>query len=137
MSVLSPFLFDATVTPEDGREDKISLELGIWIIGATPDGLDDIREFLCVAPVNVRDDEETLPLYGWLFTRPNGIQGRFKPLHVRNSRITWGPQSDITEKPLFGGKCHWGTVPDHSYSARLRLSLKRSVNTAGIKRLIT
>lgn len=107
MSCLTPFSFDAEVTRNDCREDKIELVLGTFSLSASRDEIEAIREHICVAPKNVREGghADTLRLYGWLFNRPNEPQGRWNPLQIRNRSLPHVRPRERVCRPLFGG--HW------------------------------
>ena len=126
MSYLPTFSFDYEVSANEGREDKIELELRDFFLRANPDELDDIRNCLAVTPFNMRD--EISEAHGWIFSRPNEAEGHRKPLQVRNSELRNPPSPERAGRPLFGG--HWhlyyspaATDTRRNYCTFLRLSL--------------
>jgi hypothetical protein len=103
---LQTFSFDLQVSPEDGREDKIELELGDWFVAGTPARLDDLRDYLAVAPALSRaGDSIAVHEYGWMFNRPREVRGRRKPLVIRShDPAPWVQDGELSEPLLFGGE---------------------------------
>ena len=101
---LSPLSFEHEVTAEEGREDKIELCLGNWIIRANATEFRDLQESLAVPMEYLRDSAEAGSLSGYLFNRPNVINGRVRRLTVRKTRLESAAHIANAGKPLFGGE---------------------------------
>ncbi len=106
MRQLQTFSFDLQVSPEDGREDKIELELGDWFVVGTPARLDELRDSLAVAPDFLRaGDAVAVHEYGWMFNRPREVQRRRKPLVIRShDPAPWVQDEELAQPLLFGGE---------------------------------
>lgn len=101
---LPPLSFEHEVTADEGREDKIDLSLGNWMLSASRAQLRDIRNYLAVPPVNARVTADWAVSYGYLFNRPQTGRGKMPPLRIRNRPIESAARRQFSGKPLFGGE---------------------------------
>lgn len=127
MPPLPVFHFDRIVTAEDGREDKITMQLGAWAISCTNDTIPDFKEYLALPPMCSRDDPAVVPRYGWIFNRPSEARGGWGKMQIRTNEYEQAPRG-YNGTPLFSGHMliHRERNPHpllHTLRARLNLTL--------------
>ena len=97
------FSFDLQISPLDGREDKIDLALGKWILHTNDPAFvrEDFLHYLASPPKNCRPFSERFAEHGWIFSRPQ-LKG---PLRIRTNRIP-SFEARFNQPLLFAGECH-------------------------------
>jgi hypothetical protein len=108
---LSPFSYNATVTADDAREDKIEVVLGDWKVRATPDEIAAIQEYIARPFGRAQRDAREARQYGYLFNRFSQAGG-FTRLHVRQQRLNSAAHVETSGVPLFSG--YWDLLTARS-----------------------
>ncbi|MEI9893066.1 MAG: hypothetical protein WDN28_03925 [Chthoniobacter sp.] len=125
---LPQFSVDLQVSEETGREDKIEIDLGRWILSGSPRILDQVRSFISSPPEEMRprlNPGDPHP-YGWIFARPSNPGIRREHLRVRKRAIEGREGQIIAERLLFAGKwklAYRKNTPDRIFPTYLALSL--------------
>lgn len=110
------FTLDARAAPEDGRQDKIEMEIGDWVVnGENRDEIQALYSRLGAPPPlhpNTRRREDHGNAYGWLFNAPDVSEWHWKKkMRVRSQPLEIGNASGVLlrtiQPPLFSNYCVW------------------------------
>jgi hypothetical protein len=127
-SQLPAFSFDAVVTPQQGRQDKMEIILPWGTLEGCQSGIDGVRQALGSAAMTGRSQltQSDLQGSGWIFNRPQQTRTARKPLTIRQRPCILS-DGDILTAPLFSGGLSFSNYyrgsQSSATSAKLRLSL--------------
>ena len=118
------------VVPETGREDKIEMEIGTWVLNGTCENFEQIRHAISCPNSHHRSDmtPDDPNFFGYLFNRPNNNGTLRLPLEIRKSTLHGHGGCVLAHPLLFAGKWMFSYRPwrgneSRDFATVLNLSL--------------